>query len=262
MIKYPQLEVTDMSETIRQKPRSIFPSEAQILSGSALKLIACITMLIDHTGSMILSRCDWAVKPALFQFLGQNITWYRLSRDIGRMAFPIFCFLLVEGFQYTHNRFHYARNLLIFALISEIPWNIWHHNTILYPDKQNVFFTLFLGVLAFCAIEYFSEKEYMQLLCLLGLLVVSYYLKADYGWKGYVFLLIMYYFRYFKASQAIIGTCWLIYEWKACVAFIPINLYNGQRGFIKGKAAKYAFYAFYPVHVVILILLRRRLFGI
>ena len=110
-------------------------------------------------------------------------------------------------------------------------------NTLHY-ERQNVFFTLFLGYLAFCAIEYFKDKRLIQLLCILGLLVVSIFLKADYGWRGYIFLLIMYYMRNDKPGQAILGS-WLYYEWRACFAFLSINLYNGERGFIHGKAAKY-----------------------
>ena len=64
-------------------------------------------------------------------------------------------------------------------------------NTLHY-ERQNVFFTLFLGYLAFCAIEYFKDKRLIQLLCILGLLVVSIFLKADYGWRGYIFLLDVY----------------------------------------------------------------------
>ena len=132
-------------------------------------------------------------------------------------------------------------------------------NTLRY-ERQNVFFTLFLGYLAFCAIEYFKDKRLIQLLCILGLLVVSIFLKADYGWRGYIFLLIMYYMRNDKPGQAILGSCWLYYEWRACFAFLSINLYNGERGFIHGKAAKYFFYWFYPVHIMGLVILRQILF--
>ena len=100
-------------------------------------------------------------------------------------------------------------------------------NTLRY-ERQNVFFTLFLGYLAFCAIEYFQARPSMQLLCILGLLVVSIFLKADYGWRGYIFLLIMYYMRNDKPGQAILGSCWLYYEWRASFAFLSINLYNGK----------------------------------
>ena len=138
-------------------PDSFLPEKCRILSGSALKMIAMLTMLIDHTGMAILSQFPEAQIP-LFSFLGNPVSLYRLSRDIGRVAFPIFCFLLAEGFLHTKNRFRYGRNLLLFAILSELPWNYIHTNTFFY-EKQNVFFTLFIGYLGFCAIEYFREKQ-------------------------------------------------------------------------------------------------------
>ncbi|MDO4339621.1 MAG: TraX family protein [Eubacteriales bacterium] len=241
-----------------QTPASFLPERFRVLSGSALKMIAIITMLIDHTAVVLLSQYAPACRTIFF--IGdKGFSFYRICRDIGRVAFPIFCFLLVEGFLHTRNRFKYGRNLLLFALISEIPWNFMFAGT-WRCEKQNVFFTLFLGYAAFCAIEHFRESQWMQLLCVLALLLVSVYLNADYGWRGYVFLLIMYWFRYYKTAQAVIGSCWLYYEWKACFAFLSINMYNGKRGFIRGKAAKYFFYAFYPLHITILVILRRVLF--
>ena len=237
---------------------SIFPEKYQILSGSALKVIAIITMLIDHIGAVLLSMYLPAQR-VLFTLFGRDYSVYLIFRDIGRVAFPIFCFLLLEGFRHTRSRFRYGRNLLLFALISEIPWNLMFTNT-LYYEKQNVFFTLFLGYLAFCAIEYFEDNRPVQLFCILGLLVVSVFLKADYGWRGYIFLLILYYMRNDKAGQAILGSCWLYYEWRACCAVLSINLYNGERGVIRGKAAKYIFYWFYPVHIMGLVVLRQILF--
>ena len=110
-----------------QLPPSIFPARFQILSGSMLKLLACIAMLIDHTGAIILSHYPPALTE-LFYINGKGITFYRIVRDIGRCAFPIFCFLIVEGFLHTHDRRKYGRNLLLFALISEIPWNFMFAN--------------------------------------------------------------------------------------------------------------------------------------
>lgn len=229
-------------------PPSIFPKRFQILSGSSLKMLAIITMFIDHLGAIILKEIP-ACTTSLSLIGGYSI--YRLSRDIGRVAFPIFCFLLVEGFIHTHNRFKYGRNFLLFALISEIPWNLWHGG--LTHPKQNVFFTLFFGYLAFCAIEHFHTDQKLQFLCLVALFFAAYHFNADYGWRGYIFLLIMYVFRFEKATQALVGSCWLYYEWKACFAFISINMYSGKRGFIKGKFGKYFFYAFYPVHILLLL---------
>ena len=174
---------------------SVFPEKYRILSGSALKMIAVITMLIDHIGAVLLSMYQPAQK-ILFTLFGREYTVYLIFRDIGRAAFPIFCFLLLEGFRHTRSRFLYGRNLLLFALLSEIPWNLMFTNTLRY-ERQNVFFTLFLGYLAFCAIEYFQTRPSMQLLCILGLLVVSIFLKADYGWRiyprksGEIFLLLV-----------------------------------------------------------------------
>ena len=216
---------------------SVFPEKYRILSGSALKMIAVITMLIDHIGAVLLSMYQPAQK-ILFTLFGREYTVYLIFRDIGRAAFPIFCFLLLEGFRHTRSRFLYGRNLLLFALLSEIPWNLMFTNTLRY-ERQNVFFTLFLGYLAFCAIEYFQTRPSM---------------------RGYIFLLIMFYMRNDKPGQAILGSCWLYYEWRASFAFLSINLYNGKRGFIRGKSAKYFFYWFYPVHIIGLVILRQLLF--
>ena len=84
-----------------QLPPSIFPARFQILSGSMLKLLACIAMLIDHTGAIILSHYPPALTE-LFYINGKGITFYRIVRDIGRCAFPIFCFLIVEGLSLIH----------------------------------------------------------------------------------------------------------------------------------------------------------------
>ena len=200
-----------------QASTSFIPEKYRILSGSALKVLAMIIMLIDHTASFLLRYYEPATTP-WFQLGDNTYSLYRVMRDVGRAAFPIFCFLLVEGFLHTHNRFKYGRNLLIFACISEIPWNFAQNGTLLFPAKQNVFFTLFLGYAAFCLIECFKENASLQLISMLVLLAVSYFLKADYGYRGYVFLLIMYWLHQHKPAQAVIGSCWLLYEWKACFA--------------------------------------------
>ena len=127
-------------------PPSIFPARFQILSGSMLKLLACIAMLIDHTGAIILSHYPPALTE-LFYINGKGITFYRIVRDIGRCAFPIFCFLIVEGFLHTHDRRKYGRNLLLFAIISEIPWNFMFANTWYYADNRMFFLLSFLDIL-------------------------------------------------------------------------------------------------------------------
>ena len=236
------------------QPRSIFPERAQILSGSALKLIAILVMLLDHV-AVAFFRSMPSTSTASFVLFNKPYSIYGISRDIGRIAFPIFCFLLNEGFLHTRNRLKYGRNLFLFALISELPWNYVHSGSWKYA-KQNVYFTLLLGYLGMWVIEYFWEKRLIQTALILALLFVSVKLSADYGWRGYIFILLMYMLRNERPAQAVCGSCWLYYEWKACFAFIPINLYNGKRGFIQGAVGKYLFYAFYPAHLFILGLLK------
>ena len=119
------------------------------ISGSTLKLIAIFTMLIDHiAATVILQMINNGIG-------GQTlIDIYWVMRSIGRMAFPVFCFLLVEGFKYTHSREKYAARMFIFALISEIPFDLAINNTVLEFKSNNVFFTLLLGLLAIMGLIY------------------------------------------------------------------------------------------------------------
>ena len=240
---------------------SFLPEKARFFSGSSLKVLAMLIMLIDHSASHLLRHYPPAMEP-LFTFNGIGYSLYRILRDVGRIAFPIFCFLLVEGFLNTRDRRKYGLNLFIFACISEIPWNLIQNSTIWYREKQNVFFTLFLGYLAFCAIEHFKENQFMQLVCMAALFAAAWNMKADYGWKGYTFLLVMYWLHDHSAAQMMVGGAVLSYEWKASFAFLPINMYNGKRGFIRGKCMKYFFYAFYPLHITIIVILRKLIFSI
>lgn len=240
-------------------PSSFIPGKYRFLSGSALKLLALATMFTDHFALTILSGCP-AATQTLFTIGEIKYSICQICRDIGRISFPIFCFLLVEGFLHTGNRMKYGRNLLIFALISEIPFNLMYTGTLRYKG-QNIFFTLFLGYLAFCALEYFHSMVFMQILCTAVLIGISIFLNGDYGWQGFVFLIIMYVFRFDRTSQTIFGSFWLLPDWPAFLAFIPINMYNGKRGFVKGQSMKYIFYWFYPVHILLLILLRFFLFS-
>lgn len=217
------------------------------LSGSMLKLIAVVSMLIDHIAAILLCT----MRDEVAYVLPENMLLYKLMRGIGRISFPIYCFLLVEGFLHTHDRKKYGINLFLFALISELPYDLAFYGE-MTMGHQNVFFTLLLGFLAMCCFERFRGEWRKQTGCLLVLLGVAYCLNASYGLDGYGFILLMYGLRNEKLLQAVAGCCLHPNTWKAGLAFIPINLYNGERGFIKGKAMKYAFYAFYPVHLTVL----------
>ena len=242
--------------------RRLLPARWQVLSGSWLKVIAMLSMLVDHTASRVLRYCEGFVDP-LYTIGHTQVSWYFLMRCVGRLAFPLFAFLLVEGFIHTHDRRKYGSNLLLFALISEIPWNLTHGGH-LYGPSQNVLFTLFLGFLALCLVGqweqgHVSTKRFA--LGLFGLIIFNIILRADYGNFGIGFILLLYVLRRNRILQAAIGCTYLSMRWIAGLAFIPINLYNGRRGFIRGQFGKYLFYVFYPLHLLVLYFVSRAVTG-
>ncbi len=230
------------------------PAKWKCFSGSTLKLIAIISMLIDHIAAFLTYDIPF-LSTVLVTVGSKEITVYYIMRTIGRMAFPIYCFLLTEGFTHTRNRRRYALNLFIFAIVSELPWNLIHTGTLLY-EKQNVFFTLLLGCLALYAIEEFKDRRLLQLFAVTALFTLSYLLKADYGYMGFALIIAMYLLREHEAARIPVGICLSSAKLRAIPAFAAIYLYNGKRGFIQGKIGKYIFYAFYPVHLLILVLIK------
>jgi len=126
------------------------------MSGSVLKILACVIMLLDHTAAYIPEEIP-GIYDILFCIGSKEITLRYLMRAIGRTGFPIFAFLITEGFVHTRNRRRYAVNLFIFALISEIPFNLVGGGEFFYR-RQNVFFTLLLGYLGVWCSERFKES--------------------------------------------------------------------------------------------------------
>lgn len=235
-------------------PEHEFTPRYKCLSGSVLKTIAILSMLIDHVGAFIVNFYECA-HQTWFELFGIPVTLHYLMRSIiGRAAFPIFCFLLAEGFVHTRNRLKYGIRLLIFAFISEIPYNLAFSWKVRCPEFQNVFFTLFLGYLALCAMEYLKRKPFLQLMAFSVIVIIVLKLKADYSIAGFALVLVMYYMRGQTLPQAIAGTFLLPEQKPMILAFIPIGLYNGKRGYIQGKASQYAFYLFYPLHLLLIFL--------
>lgn len=228
----------------------------RFLSGSMLKLFAVICMLIDHLGAFMSPVCPW-MKPTLFTLGSHTINVYYLFRSIGRSAFPLFCFLLAEGYLHTKNRVRYGITLLIGALVSEIPFNLAYSGKMMLRGHQNVFFTLLLGYLGICCYEHFHNRLWLRIVTVVGLFFVAYFLKADYGITGYGIILATYIMRNELLTLGIIGC--LVLDLRCFPAYICMALYNGRRGFIKGRALQYAFYAFYPLHLLILYLIRTAL---
>ena len=229
------------------------------MSGSVLKTIALVTMIIDHIGSALLRNLDFAIQP-LFVIGSRQFTMYAIFRLIGRIAFPLYSFLLVEGFLHTKNRKKYGINLLVFAVISEIPYNLEHTGTLFFKN-QNVFFTLFFGYLGLCFFERFKDEKVKQALSIGLLFCISWIFHSDYRYTGFVFILLLYLMRDRAFPRALIGSSLFPNTPAILVSFGFMGMYNGNRGFIKNKAVKYMFYAAYPVHLFILYLIKLKYIG-
>lgn len=229
----------------------------KILSGSALKLIACISMLSDHLAKFYFLKFSWA-NAVWFTIAGKSISLLQLMLMFGRFAFPLFVFLLVEGFLNTKDRKKYGISLLVLALLSEIPFNLMNGNALFHPT-HNVMFTLLIGYLALCCVEYFKSRPLISLLSIVLLYFVSRYLQADYRTAGFIFILLIYGLRKEKVIQCVAAPVLLQMKALVFLSLLLTCLYNGKRGFIKTPVLKYCFYAFYPVHMLLIYFLATRL---
>ena len=216
------------------------------LSGFTLKIVALITMIIDHTGAVLF--------PEIEEF-----------RIIGRIAFPIYVFLVVEGVFHTSNIKRYLIRLLVFAAISEIPFNLMVSNSIFNIHFQNVFFTLAIGVAMMWAMNVIAEKYMNPMLstfCLLIALVVAWFAKVDYAAYGIALMYLFYCYRYQRiiacVGMAVASVVFGGIQWLAILSIPFILLYNGERGrvYLSGKWLKYTFYGLYPIHIMVLVLIR------
>ncbi len=223
------------------------------LSSSTLKLFACITMLIDHTGgSVVLHLLNQPAIRANTVRYNQILSVYTVMRQIGRLAFPIFCFLIVEGYYHTHDVRKYMRRLFVFSLISEIPFDLALKPSWFYPLKQNVYFTLLIGLWTIWTMDQFRFRRMLRLVIALCGMTFARGLMTDYSFRGIFLIVVLYLFHEERLVQCFAGAAAIAWETYAPPSFILCYLYNGKRGL----RLKYFFYLFYPVHLMILGLIR------
>ena len=239
-----------------------------MLTSNMLRGLACLFMLTDHLWATLIPGNMW-------------------MNYVGRLAFPIFAFLISEGYRHTSDFSRYAERLLLFGLISEIPFNLMTAGGIIFPFHQNVMFTLLLGLLSIRAIDTAREsiqsrgplkstlKQLLVLSCCLLAATIGF---VDYGFWGVITVIVFHLFRDFRGSRILLLAV-LVYincaalkgmyipldvfghtiefatQGFAVLALVPIWLYNNKKG-RSSKALQYGFYAFYPVHMLVLALLR------
>lgn len=229
------------------------------LTGNQLKLIGVIAMMADHIGAVIIqSGILHAREPLMYSMIigtpeGQR--WMligRVCRFAGRLAFPIFAYLLVEGFAHTRSRLRYALSLGILALVAEVPFDLAVYSNWFHPAYQNAVFTLLIGLLVLCAVDYFDNLPVQLLLTAAGC-GLSWVMKSDYNVLGVLLIAGLYLFRRSDTAQLVCGITLsalesLGYFCISALSYVPIVLYNGRRG---ANGLKYVFYVLYPTHLLV-----------
>ena len=237
-----------------------------------LKLFAVIFMFIDHIGAIVIegyliqsglmSTTAFNVSPGTSEFdLAMKLYSIDLPlRLIGRIAFPLFAFMIVQGFIHTHSRKDYLLRLSAFALISQIPFHM--AVSLIGMDSRNVFFTLALGLVCIWGIDLARERAATSFRALPGSLLVilcccvaAWYINSDYSQYGVLCIVAFYLFKEHPVRGGLIACAILTvinpyYEFTAFLCLFFIKMYNGEKGNL--PLGKYFFYAFYPVHMLIL----------
>lgn len=235
-------------------------------SSMSLHIMAMVFMLCDHLWATIVPGNDWLT-------------------CIGRMTFPIYAFLLVEGYFHTHNFKKYVKRLFIFALLSEIPFNLVMGSSWFYPIHQNVLWTFLIAI----GLIHMNEKTratgklWLRVVAGMGSVILGFFLgllsMVDYYHAGIWMVLVFYFFRgrkwwnyvgqfvllYYINIEELSGFAYeitlfgekhfFVRQGFALLALIPIWLYRGKEGY-KSKVLQYIYYGFYPMHLLVLALIR------
>ncbi|MDE7294058.1 MAG: conjugal transfer protein TraX [Oscillospiraceae bacterium] len=227
-------------------------------------------MLCDHLWAVLYSGSEWLT-------------------CIGRMAYPIFAFMIAEGCFYTHDLRRYMLRIFLWACLTEIPFNLMYGGSAFYPYHQNVLWTfleslLLIALMKKCRARF---KKVMAAVLCTGIIIFGYVLgyatMTDYYGEGILTVLIFYFFRERTPKNRVIQLICLyilnvemlggysyvlsisgheiefVQQGFALLALIPIWLYKGRQGF-HNKAFRFVCYAFYPGHIIILLLLQYLLY--
>ena len=223
------------------------------MSSFSLRALALISMILDHAGL------------ALFPDIG-------LFRCIGRISFPIYCFLLVLGYKHTCDIAAYGRRLALLAILSEIPFDMLIFARSFNPMEQNVLFSLLLALIALYSTDLLQERPLHASLIGSVLCLCAMAANVSYGWLGIALCLCM---RCCTGSllRFALGTggvlllysltllfsgvtrSWVLTSLCSLFSLVPILAYNGKKG-LRHPALTFVFYAAYPAHLIALVIVR------
>ncbi len=209
-----------------------------------IKLLAILAMVVDHIGLFFLPN-------------------YTFLRIIGRVSFPLFSFLIANGAHYTKNIKNYIIRILIFAFLSQVPYNLAHNSINLENVGLNILFTFFLSLLLIFAVRE-AKKNTLFIFVLLAVLFFSCILNIDYRFYG-VILPLLFYLTFNDKKKMILSFFILAFlaSFFSGIEGDRLNFSKVDLGYIfglfslafilsynhkVGLKAKYLFYVFYPLH--------------
>ena len=218
---------------------------APTVTSFSLRLLAVVCMFADHAGVHLPD--PWSVP----------------LRCVGRLAMPLFCFLIGEGMHHTADRRKYLFRLGVFAVLSEPAFDLFRTGRFVDWEHQNVFLTLLLGAAALWLYEEAVKtgRAALGLYALIACGVMAELIRADYGLFGVAWIAVFAFFRgqpHRRASVFLLITGlysllmpgrWMLIGLFAGLAIVPASLYNGRHG-PKHRALQFAFYLFYPAHLL------------
>lgn len=224
-----------------------------------LKMIALIAMTIDHIAAFLAVNVS---DSGTYLNGMMDLTTYTIFRGIGRLAYPIYCYLIVCGFLHTRNVKKYGLRLLIFAVISQVPYNLANFYDTFELHDLNIFFALLAGLVCIALIDSFKNHKNEKLkfapaIIIIILLCALYFSDNTYAVLGIIMIITFYYCKNSPRNQfTIITLATLTFsnllQLFGLVALLPINLHNHR----KGPSLKYFFYIYYPLHLLVIYLIR------
>lgn len=239
------------------------------MSWQIVKIIAVISMTLDHATKTFLTQ------PFLVEYFGMDLITSSRILDIiealGRIAFPLYAFGMAQGCTYTKSRKKFLLRLLIFAVLSEVPFQLAlnYGSIVLLPlPITNVLFTLLIGSLCCFIWDFFRKKKlvWAAVFPIGALVLLAEICHSDYGGIGVLFVLLPYLFREKKWKLAALGGMVLVLylarplvtgyslHWSYLICALSavgiLALYNGQEG-RHNKFSQYFFYAYYPLHLLL-----------
>ena len=228
------------------------------LNKLTLQIFAMAAMLLDHIWGSGLASPEWLT-------------------CVGRLAFPIFAFFIAEGYAHTHDWKKYLKRMALFALATELPFDLALNGSLFYPFHQNVLFTFCLSLLCLRWLDVLQQKHQgtvrwaldILLVSLVGflagtvtfvdyygsgvLMVIMFYLSREFRWGWLVTLAGMWYINWQVLGGLVypIGGIEIPRQGLAILSLPLLWLYNGKQG-PHNKAIQYGCYVFYPGHLLLI----------